>query len=57
MTKEDNEYFENFTKYWICDNNVIDTDVKVKSYCHFTGKYRGSAHRDCNINVNSCGIE
>ena len=56
MTKEDNEYFENFTKYWICDNNVIDTDVKVKSYCHFTGKYRGSAHRDCNINVNSCGI-
>ena len=38
MTKEDNEYFENFTKYWICDNNVIDTDVKVKKLLSFHGK-------------------
>ena len=52
MTKEDNEYFENFTKYWICDNDVIDIDVKVINYCHITGKYRGSINRDCNINVN-----
>ena len=24
-----------------------------KRYCHITGKYRGSGHRDCNINVKS----
>ena len=31
--------------------NYFDSDVKVRYYCHITGKYRGSAHRDCNINV------
>ena len=51
MTKEDNVDFENSTKYWICDNDYINGDVKVRDHCHITGKYRGSAHRDCNINV------
>ena len=50
MTKEDNEDFENSTKCWICDNDYIG-DVKVRDGCHITGKYRGSTHRDCNINV------
>ena len=51
MTQEDNENFKNSTKCWICDNDYIDADVKVTDHCHITGKYRGSAHRDCNINV------
>ena len=25
--------------------------MKVEDHCHIPGKYRGSAHRDCNINV------
>ena len=35
-----------------------ENDVKVRDHCHITGKYRDSAHRDCNINVklNSCSI-
>ena len=28
---------------------MINTDVKVRDHCNITGKYRGSAHRDCNI--------
>ena len=48
MTKKDNEDFENSTKCWICDNAYFDGDVKVRDHCHFTGKYRGFAHRDCN---------
>ena len=35
----------------ICDNAYVDSDVKVKDHCHIAGKYRGSAHRDCNIKV------
>ena len=50
MTKEDNEDFKNYTKCWICDNDYIDNDVKLKDYCHITRKYRGSTHGDCNIN-------
>ena len=51
MTKKDNEDFENSTKCKICDNDYTDADVKVRDHCHITGKYRGSAHRNCNINV------
>ena len=51
MTKRDNENFENSTKCWIYDYYYIDTDVKVMDHCRITGKYRGSAHRGCNINV------
>ena len=51
MTKRDNEDFEKSPKCWICDNNYIDNDVKVIDCCHITGKYRGSAHKNCNVNV------
>ena len=53
MIKTDNGEFENFTKCWICDNDYTDNDVKVRDRYHITGKNRdrGSAHRDCNINI------
>ena len=52
MTEEDYENFENSSKCWICDNDYVNNnDLKVRDYCHITGKYRGSAHRDCNINL------
>ena len=50
MTKED-ENFESSTKFWIWDNTFVEGDVEVRDHCHVTGKYRGAAHRDCNINV------
>ena len=53
MTNEDSEGFENSTKCWICDNDCIYNDVKVRDHYHITGKYTGSAHRDCNINAKS----
>ena len=46
---ENDEDFENSTKCWICENIYVDGDLKVKYHCHIIGKYRGSAHRDCNI--------
>ena len=45
MTKEINENFKNSTKYWICDIDYIDGDVRVKDHCYITGKYKGSAQR------------
>ena len=51
MTKEDNEDFTKSPKCWTCDNDYVDTDVKVRDPCHITGKYRVSAHRDCNTNL------
>ena len=47
IKKENDEHFENSTKYWICDNVYADGDVKVRDHCHITGTYRGSAPRDC----------
>ena len=47
MTKKNVEDLESSTKYWIC----VDGDVKVRDHCHITGKYRGPAHRDCNITI------
>ena len=51
MTKEDNEDFKETVKCWICDNDYIDSDIKVRDHCHITEKYRGSAGRDCKIDL------
>ena len=48
---EDNENFKNFTKCYICDNDYVDNDFKVRDHCHITEKYRDPEHRDCNINL------
>ena len=36
-TKNDNEDFKNSSKFWICDSDHIDDDVKVRGHCHITG--------------------
>ena len=51
MTKENNEDFKNSNKCWICDNDYIDSDVKVRDHCHITGKYKFSTQRGCKINL------
>ena len=48
MTKKDNEDFKNSARCWICDNDYVDDDIKVRNHCHITRKYRRSAHRACN---------
>ena len=51
MTEKDHQDFEDSTKCWIYDNDYVDGDVKGSDHFHITGKYRGSAHTDCNITV------
>ena len=49
MTKKDEEEFQKADKCRICEKKYNKTDVRVKDHCHITGKYRGSAHQDCNL--------
>ena len=49
MTNKGTENLKNSTKSWICDNDYFETVVKVRD--HITRKYKGSPHRDCNINL------
>ena len=51
MTKRDNENFKNSTEYWVCDNDYIENDVKVRDHCHITGKHSGPAHRSQNHKI------
>ena len=49
MTEE--EYlFQQSNNCWICKKIIDNEDEKVRDRCHFTGKFRGSGHWDCNIN-------
>ena len=49
ITKEDDNNFEKSNKCWIYNNLYADDDVEVRDYYHVTWKYKGSAHRDCDI--------
>ena len=44
---------KNSTKCWICDNDYVENDVKVRDYFHIIDycQYRDSAHRGCNVNL------
>ena len=49
MTEEDKQDFENDNICRYCEK-YIETD-KVRDHCHLTGKYRGPAHNECNLQV------
>ena len=51
MTKEDEEEFEKVKECHICDKKYTEKDIRVRDHCHITGKYRGSAHQDCNLKL------
>jgi hypothetical protein len=49
MTEENIQDYENTTKCWICEEET--NEDKVRDHCHFTGKYRGAAHKSCNLKL------
>ena len=51
MSVEDERRFKSSNKCWICKKLFTDEDKKVKDHDHIKGKYRGSAHLNCNINL------
>ena len=51
MTKDDEEEFQKAQECHIFDKKYIDKDIRVRDHCHITGKYRGSAHQECNLKL------
>ena len=55
MTKENELDFKNSTTCYICEKEYSDEDLErnypVRDHCHITGKYRGSAHNNCNLQM------
>ena len=49
LTDEEKESYENQKICHICKKE-FSTDNKVRDHCHYTGKYRGAAHNNCNLN-------
>ena len=49
MTDEDEEDYSNDNVCRFCEKEILSD--KVRDHCLLTGKYRGSAHSKCNINV------
>ena len=55
LTKDDEQNFKNTDKCYICNKEYSQKDMRVSDQCHITGRYRGSAHQDCNINYRLIG--
>ena len=51
MSAEEEERFQLSNSCWICDKLFHAGDDKVRDHCHITGKYRGAAHWNSNINL------
>ena len=51
MTKQDEEEFQKANECHICNKKYTNEDIKVRDHCHITGKYRGSAHQECNLKL------
>ena len=51
MTENDEMRFKLMDKCHICGEKHTDKDVRVRDHCHITGKFRGSAHQECNLKL------
>ena len=61
MTEKEKEEFNSATECYICKKEfscaieapqlINKNNDKVRDHCHLTGKYRGPAHNNCNLNL------
>ena len=51
MTEDDEQCFKTMDGCHICGEKYTDKDVRVRDHCHITGKFRGSAHQECNLKL------
>ena len=51
MSEKEEHLFQQSNSCWICEKLIDNDDEKVRDHCHVTGKLRGAAHSNCNINL------
>ena len=51
MTEVHEQHFKTMDGCHICGEKYTDKDVRVRDHCHITGKFRGSAHQECNLKL------
>ena len=51
MTEDDEQCFRTMDGCHICGEKYVEKDVRVRDHCHITGKFRGSAHQECNLKL------
>ena len=49
IEEKEEELFQDTILCWLCENSIMGE--KVTDHDHITGKYRGAACNDCNLNV------
>ena len=50
MSEKEEHLFQQSNSCWICKNLIDKDEEKVRDHYHVTGKFRGAAHWNCNIN-------
>ena len=51
MSDNDELRFKLMDKCHICGVKYTDKDVRIRDHCYITGKFRGSAHQECNLKL------
>ena len=52
LSEEEKHLFQKSNSSWICKKFINDNnnEEKVRDHCHVTGKFKGGAHWNCNVN-------
>ncbi|XP_018406599.1 PREDICTED: uncharacterized protein LOC108782741 [Cyphomyrmex costatus] len=50
FTRDDWQKFNSATHCHICERPFAPGDERARDHCHLTGRYRGPAHKGCNVN-------
>ena len=50
IMSEEEKHFQLSNSCWFCKKLIDNDEEKIKDHCHVTGKSKGAAHWDCNIN-------
>ena len=51
ITEKEEDLFQKHNNCWICKKFISNDKNKVRGHCHITTKFRGTAHKSCNLNV------
>ena len=50
IMSEEEHLFQQSNSCWICKKLTDNDEEKIRDHCHVTGKFRGAAYWNCNIN-------